>query len=333
MTGRLDTAKMKRALIFGITGQDGSYLARYLLSKGYKVYGTSRGSVASKQRNLVDLGVKEEVSIKQVAITDFTQVFNSIKEVSPHEIYNTAGISSVGPSFEQPMETHQSIYLGTLNMLESIRLINKEMKFFSAGSSECFGDTKGDAADESTPFRPRNNPYGAAKAASFFQVANYRELYDLFCCTGILFNHESPLRPRQLVTKKIVVAACLAAGGSREKLHLGDLSIIRDWGWAPEYVEVMWLMLQQDRPDDFVIATGESNSLEVFVDRAFSCFGLDWREYVVIDKELFRPIDTKIFKANPAKAKRQLSWSAQFKMDDVIHMMIQAEQKLSSAKN
>lgn len=317
---------MRKAVVFGVTGQDGAYLAQFLLSKGYEVHGVSRGLVEPHLQNLIDLGIQEQVVVRHLSITDFYQVSGFISEVTPDEIYNVAGISSVSPSFERPKETHESIYLGTLNILESIRLADKPIKFFSAGSSECFGDTGGKLADERTPFRP-TSPYGVAKAASFWQVSNYRELFGLFACTGILTNHESPLRLGRFVTKKIVSAACRIAGGSEEKLNLGDLSIIRDWGWAPEYVEVMWLMLRQKKADDFVIATGESNSLQAFVAAAFSQLGLDWRDHVVLDKSLLRPVDTDTFRGDTTKAKKILSWSARFKMKNVISMMIQAEQQ------
>jgi GDPmannose 4,6-dehydratase len=213
--------------------------------------------------------------------------------------------------------------VGTLNLLEAIRFSGKPIKLYNACSGECFGDIA-DAADETTPFRPRS-PYAVAKAAAFWEVANYREAYDLLACSGILFNHESPLRPARFVTKKIVSAACRIAGGSREKLHLGNIAIQRDWGWAPDYVEAMWLMVQQAQPDDFVIATGESHSLEEFVDTAFAQVGLDWRDHVVIDPALFRPTEIAISRGNPRKSRETFGWQARYKMPEVVTLMVKDE--------
>ena len=224
------------------------------------------------------------------------------------------------------MTALESITTGTLNLLEAIRFLGKPIKFYNAGSSECFGDTGGQAADENTPFRPRS-PYGVAKAAAFWEVANYREAYNLFACSGILFNHESPLRPQRFVTQKIVSAACGIAAGRQEKLLLGNIDIERDWGWAPEYVEAMYLMLQHHEADDYAIATGISHKLEDFVATAFAEFKLDWREHVVIDESLFRPTDIALGKGNPTKAYQKLGWKAQYQMNDVVRMMIQAKAK------
>jgi GDPmannose 4,6-dehydratase len=244
-------------------------------------------------------------------------------KIEPDEVYNLAGQSSVGLSFEQPVETLESIATGTLNLLEAIRFTGAPIRFYNAGSSECFGDIGDRAADEMTPFRPRS-PYAVAKAAAFWEVANYREAYGLFACSGILFNHESPLRPQRFVTQKIVAAACQIAQGSSQQLHLGNLSIVRDWGWAPEYVEAMYLMLQQETPDDYAIATGESYSLEEFVAQAFAAVGLNWHEHVVTDSSLLRPTDLAISRGNPAKAKKKLGWQAQYKMQDIVRMMVEA---------
>ncbi|MCS6791575.1 MAG: GDP-mannose 4,6-dehydratase [Oscillatoriaceae bacterium SKYG93] len=314
---------MKKALICGISGQDGAYLAKLLLSKGYIVCGTSRDAEISSFRNLLRLGIREEVKLESMSLTDFRSVLQVLTKIQPDEVYNLAGQSSVGLSFEQPVETLESIATGTLNLLEAIRFTGGHVKLYNAGSSECFGDTGDKAADENTPFRPRS-PYAVAKAAAFWEVANYREAYGLFACSGILYNHESPLRPERFVTQKIVAAACRIARGSKEKLHLGDISVKRDWGWAPEYVEAMYLMLQQEQPDDYVIATGESHSLEEFVATAFSYVGLDWREHVVTDTSLYRPTDIACGRGNPAKAKEKLGWQAKYKMHDVVRMMIEA---------
>ena len=314
---------MKKALICGISGQDGSYLAKLLLEKGYFVCGTSRDAQVSSFRNLLRLGIREKVKYESLVPTDFRSVLQVISKVQPDEIYNLAGQTSVGLSFEQPVETLESIATGTLNFLEAIRFIGAPIKFYNAGSSECFGDLGDRPADENTPFRPRS-PYAVAKSTAFWQVANYREAYDIFACSGILFNHESPLRPTRFVTQKIVAAACAIAKGSQAKLHLGNISVKRDWGWAPEYVEAMYLMLQQDQPDDYVIATGQSYALKEFVIEAFHCAGLNWQDHVVTDNSLLRPTDLAVSKGNPHKAKEKLGWQAQYKMPDVVRMMVEA---------
>lgn len=320
---------MKKALICGISGQDGAYLARLLLGKGYDVHGTARDAQMSSFSNLHQLGIREQVTVHSMAINDFRSVLQVLAKVQPDEIYNLAGQSSVGLSFDQPVETLESISVGTLNLLEAIRFIGQSMKLYSAGSSECFGNTGGEPADENTPFRPRS-PYAIAKATAFWEVANYREAYHLFACTGILFNHESPLRPERFVTRKIVKAACRIAAGSGEKLHLGNISIARDWGWAPEYVEAMWLMLQQGNPDDYVVATGETHMLEDFVAEAFCCLDLDWREHITCDQTLLRPSEIMVSRGNPAKASSLIGWQASYKMRDVVRMMIDEECSLMS---
>jgi GDPmannose 4,6-dehydratase len=314
----------KKALICGISGQDGAYLARLLLQNGYLVCGTSRDAQMSSFRNLVRLGIRDQVRLESVALNDFRSVLQVLLKIEPDEVYNLAGQSSVGLSFEQPVETLESIATGTLNLLEAIRFTGAPIKFYNAGSSECFGDIGGQAADENTPFRPRS-PYAVAKSAAFWEVANYREAYGLFACSGILFNHESPLRPERFVTQKIISAACSIAQGSPEQLQLGNISIQRDWGWAPEYVEAMYLMLQQPEPDDYVIATGESCALEAFVAEAFACVGLDWQNHVITDASLLRPTDITISRGNPTKAREKLGWQAQSKMPDIVRMMIEAK--------
>jgi len=314
---------MKKALICGISGQDGAYLAEFLLKKGYIVCGTSRDAQMSSFQKLVRLGIRENIKLESMALSDFRSVIQVIKKIKPDEIYNLAGQSSVGLSFEQPVETMESISLGTLNLLEAIRFIDLPIKFYNAGSGEFFGNTI-EPADENTPFRPRS-PYAVAKATAFWEVTNYRESYDIFACSGILFNHESPLRPERFVTRKIVAAACKIKNGSKEKLCLGNISVQRDWGWAPEYVEAMWLMLQQDQADDYIIATGQTYRLEDFVSEAFRLVGLDWKDHVFIDKSLLRPTDLAVGKANPIKAKEKLGWVAKYKMPDVVNMMIDEE--------
>lgn len=313
-----------KALICGISGQDGTYLARFLLEKGYEVFGSSRDAQVSSFEKLVRMGIRDQVRLISIALSDFRSVFQALIRIQPDEIYNLAGQSSVGLSFEQPVETMESITIGTLNFLEAIRYLQKRVKFYNAGSSECFGDTREQAAVETTPFRPRS-PYAVAKASAYWTVANYREAYDLFASTGILFNHESPLRPERFVTKKIVSAACRIALGGDSRLRLGNVKVVRDWGWAPEYVEAMWKMLQLDHPDDFVIATGQSYTLEEFVEVAFSEVGLDWHDHVMIDNDLLRPADLAISKGNPEKAWQKLGWRAKLRMPDVVKLMVRAE--------
>lgn len=314
----------RKALICGISGQDGAYLAKVLLNEGYRVWGTARDAQIAQFQNLTRLGIKESIGFESMALNDFRSVLQVVNKIKPDEIYNLAGQSSVGLSFQQPVETLESISVGTLNLLEVIRFLDFPVRFYNAGSSECFGNTLGEPADETTPFRPRS-PYAVAKAAAFWEVANYREAYGLFACSGILFNHESPLRAERFVTRKIVSTASRIARGSTEKLCLGDIGIARDWGWAPEYVEAMWLMLQQPAPDDFVIATGETNRLDEFVEQAFSCFGLNWQDYVELDPTLQRPSEIMISQARPEKALKLLKWEAKCKMRDVVAKMVAAE--------
>jgi GDPmannose 4,6-dehydratase len=313
-----------KALICGVSGQDGAYLAQLLLDKGYEVYGTSRDAQIASFSNLGALGIRDRIALVSVSLTDFRSVLQALVKIAPDELYNLAGQSSVGLSFEQPVETLESIATGTLNLLEAIRFIGRPIRLYNAGSGECFGDTGTSPADEKTPFRP-TSPYAVAKAAAFWEVANYREAYGLYACSGILFNHESPLRPERFVTKKIVGAAARIAQGSGEKLRLGNTAVIRDWGWAPEYVEAMWLMLQQHVPEDYVIATGVSNPLSAFVEAAFACAGLDAREHVVSDDALLRPADFLTGRANPSKAREDLGWTATNQMKDVVRLMMHAQ--------
>src|SRR3989344_5744649 len=316
----------KIALICGISGQDGAYLAHLLLDKGYKVCGSSRNAQASSFHNLTYLGIREQVETVSMSLVDLRNVREVLMKVQPDEVYNLAGQSSVGLSFEQPIETIESIVMGALNLREAVRSTDKPIKLYNACSGECFGDMDGEFATESSPFRPRS-PYAVAKAAAFWELAGYREAYGLHACSGILFNHESPLRPERFVTRKIVASAARIAAGTKEKLQLGNLAIRRDWGWAPEYAAAMWLMLQQARPEDFIISTGESHSLEEFVETTFDYLDLDWRDHVIVDRALFRPTDISVAQGNPTQAKKKLGWGAKTKMKQVIGLMLQAEQK------
>ena len=310
----------KKALIIGITGQDGAYLAKHLLSKGYEVTGSSRDVMASSFNNLNALGIRSQVKLISVSINDFRSVFNAIQQSDPDEIYNLAGQTSVGLSFDQPVEAIESIAIGTLNILEVIRLLNKPVRFYNAGSSECFGDTGDKPANEESPFAPCS-PYAVAKSTAKWLINSYRESYGLYACTGILFNHESPLRPERFVTQKIIAGAAKIKAGQLDKLQLGNLDISRDWGWAPEYVQAMWLMMQLDKPDDFVIATGRKESLKYFVAKSFEYFDLDWQKYVEIEPSFFRPNEIHSSVGNPEKAIKVLGWNKPTDIDGVIKMM------------
>ncbi|MBU3590694.1 GDP-mannose 4,6-dehydratase [Polynucleobacter sp. 78F-HAINBA] len=313
----------RTALICGVSGQDGSYLAQLLLDKGYVVFGTSRDVQGSSFSNHQKLGIQDQISYISMVPEDFRSVLVALRKGNPDEIYYLAGQSSVGLSFEQPAETIQSITLGTLNILEGCRMMDKSIKIYHAGSGECFGDTHGEPANENTAFYPMS-PYAVAKTSAYWLVNNYRDAYGLFACTGILFNHESPLRPERFVTQKIIRAVKRIAEGSKEKLKLGRLDIARDWGWAPEYVEAMWLMLQQDKPEDYVIATGTTITLEEFVKVAFEQANLNWKDHVIQDPSLFRPTDLAVGRADPGKAQKALAWESSTKGVEVVKSMYQS---------
>ena len=310
----------KISLIFGISGQDGAFLSKLLISKGYKVHGTSRDAEMNNFSSLIELEIKDFIEFHSVSLTDFRNVLQVIEKVSPNEIYNLAGQSSVGLSFEQPLETLESIAIATINILESMRFIGGNYLFYNATSSESYGDTGGLPANEKTPFNPKS-PYGVAKASAFWQVSNYRESYGLFACSGIMFNHESNLRPQRFVTRKICKAAARIALGSKEILKLGDISIKRDWGWAPEYVEAMWKILQQKDPEDFVIATGHLSTLKEFISYAFSALNLNWENYVTSNPELYRPSEIRSVYGSPKKANTKLNWRAEKLMPEVANLM------------
>jgi GDPmannose 4,6-dehydratase len=314
----------RTALIFGITGQDGAYLAHHLIARNIEVHGTSRDREGTSLSNLRRLGICDQVTLHSANLNDFRSVARTIQTVQPAHIYNLAAQASVGLSFELPVETIDSVMHGTINIMEAIRFIGLEARFYHAASSECFGNTSEGPADETTPFRPRS-PYAVAKAAAFWAVANYREAYKLFACSGILFNHESPLRPARYVTQKIVRGAADIAEGKAAQLSLGRLDISRDWGWAPEYADAMTRMLSQDTPDDFVIATGTTTTLQDFVAAAFAAFGLDWTQHVEIDQRLFRPADIVVSRGNAAKAARVLKWTPTVKMPALVNRLVEGE--------
>ena len=313
-----------KALICGVGGQDGAYLAQLLLGKGYEVWGTSRDAQVASFDNLLHLGIRQRVTTRSMAPKDFRSVMTVLYDCEPDEIYLLSAQSSVGLSFEQPAETLESISIGTLNLMEAMRLLKRPVRMYHASSSECFGHVGTVPANEDTPFAPRS-PYAVAKASAHWLVQNYREAYALYVCNGILFNHESPLRPARFVTRKIVAAAARIAAGSAERLSLGRLDIVRDWGWAPEYVRAMWQMLQQDSPRDFVIATGEAHSLQQFVAAAFAAAGLDWERHVDSDARLFRPTDIAWSQGDATRAAEELGWRAECHMGEVVQRMLAAE--------
>lgn len=315
---------MKKVLICGVSGQDGAYLSKLLLDNNYDVFGGSRDASSNTFFNLKKLNILNKIKLVSINICDFRSTLQTIIKIKPDEIYNLSGQSSVGLSFEQPVETFESISIGTLNLLEAIRFSGLSIKLYNAGSSECFGESNGLPANEETPFKPRS-PYAIAKATAYWQVANYREAYNLYACTGILFNHESPLRSSRFVTKKIISTACEISMGKDVKLNLGNIDIMRDWGWAPDYVEAMWLMLQNIQPVDFVIATGTTNSLRDFIKHTFEELNLNWEEHVISDQTLLRPTDLMNGSANPTKAKDILNWKSKFGLKEIIHEMIKYE--------
>lgn len=316
----------RSALVFGISGQDGSLLARLLLELGYEVHGTSRDAQIASFGNLTRLSIQDQVRLHSAVPTDFRSVLQVLTDSNPDEIYFLAGQSSVGLSFQQPVETLESIALGTLNLLEAIRFSGSRARLYNAASGECFGERSW-AADETAPFRPRS-PYAIAKASSFWTVANHREAYGIHACSGILFNHESPLRPERFVTRKVVATACRIAAGSDERLYLGNLAIERDWGWAPDYVAAMHAMLQLPEPQDLVIATGITHSLEMFISLVFATVGLDWREHVESDASLLRPTDLRRSFGDAARAEEMLGWRSELSLEEITRHLVDGERGL-----
>ena len=324
------TAAMKRALITGITGQDGSYLSKVLLDKGYKVYGIVRDATVSNLANLKYLGVDDRIELIPANLLDLSNVIRLLKRAKPDEIYNLAAQSSVAISFEQPIWTLEFNVLSTINFLEAMRILPSETKFYQASSSEMYGRVKTLPVDEETALHPVS-PYAISKATDHWLAIHYREAYGLFCSCGILFNHESVLRPHHFVTKKIIATAVRMKKGSQEKLRLGNIEIKRDWGYAPEYVKAMWLMLQQEYPDDYVIATSEAHSLREFIFHVFTCLGLNWEEHVIIDKSLMRPSDIEIIYGSPKKAEGKLGWEYHISFEKLIELLVREELEYEAA--
>ena len=321
----------KTALITGITGQDGAYLARLLLSKGYKVYGAFRRSSVLNLERLDYLGIRDYVELVPLDLLDTGNIIRVLQKTQPDEVYNLAAQSFVAVSFEQPVVTGEITGLGAVRVLEAIRTVNPKIKFYQASSSEMFGKVQAVPQSEKTPFSPRS-PYAAAKLYAHWMTVNYRESYGIFACSGILFNHESELRGLEFVTRKITDAVARVKHGLQKELRLGNLEAKRDWGYAPEYVEAMWLMLQQPEPDDYVIATGETHSVREFAEEAFACAGLDWRDYVVEDPALKRPADVELLVGDASKARQKLGWRPRTTFKELVRIMVEADLKRVAAQ-
>ncbi len=316
----------KTALITGITGQDGAYLTKLLLDKGYSVYGMHRRSSTVTTERLQYLAVDKQVELLDGDLTDFSSILHAIEQARPREFYNLAAQSFVHTSFKQPILTAQVTGVGVLNCLEAIRTIDPTIKFYQASTSEMFGKIRQQVQGEETPFHPRS-PYGAAKMYGYWITVNYRESYNMFACNGILFNHESPLRGLEFVTRKVTDAAARIKLGKQKELRLGNIDAKRDWGYAGDYVEAMWLMLQQDEPDDYVVATGRTTTVRDMCKIAFAHVGLNYENYVIIDPKFYRPAEVDVLLGNPAKAKAKLGWKPKTTLEELITMMVDADMK------
>ena len=325
-------AKRKRALITGITGQDGSYLTEFLLEKGYEVYGIIRRS-SSFNTNRID-HIYQDPHEKNIRLhlvhgdlQDASSLNRIIKTVKPDEVYNLGAQSHVRVSFDIPEFTSESVAMGTLRLLEAIRDSGVHTKFYQASSSEMFGKVREIPQKETTPFYPRS-PYAAAKVYAYWITVNYREAYKMFACNGILFNHESPRRGETFVTRKITQALARIKHGVQDKLFLGNLDAKRDWGFAGDYAEAMWLMLQQENPEDYVIATGRTHSVKEFLTEAFSYVGMDWQKYVKIDQRYFRPTEVDVLIGDASKARKKLKWKPKVTFKQLVRLMVDADMKL-----
>jgi len=313
---------MKRALITGITGQDGSYLAELLLEKGYKVYGIVRRTSTTNLERIAHL--EGEIELIYADLLDENSLIHALRVTQPDEVYNLASQSFVPASWSQPVLTGEFTALGVTRLLDAIRVVNPRIRFYQASSSEMFGATSEVPQNERTPFHPRS-PYGVAKLYGHWITINYRESYGMFACSGILFNHESPRRGLEFVTRKVTHAVARIKYGLQRELRLGNLEARRDWGYAKDYVEAMWLMLQQDEPDDYVIATGETHSVRELCELAFGYVGLDYRDYVVVDPSLLRPADVNLLVGDASKARARLGWEPKVRFEELIKMMVEAD--------
>jgi GDPmannose 4,6-dehydratase len=323
---------MKKAIITGVTGQDGSYLADWLLGRGYAVHGLVRRSSTENFERIAHL--EGRVTLHQADLLDQLSIIDVLRQVRPDEVYNLAAMSFVPTSWSQPVLTGEFTAIGVTRMLEAIRLLDpKGIRFYQASSSEMFGKVQETPQRETTPFYPRS-PYGVAKVYGHWITVNYRESYGMFCCSGILFNHESPRRGREFVTRKVTDGAARIKLGLAHELRLGNLDAKRDWGFAGDYVKAMWLMLQQDRADDYVIATGETHSVRELVEAAFGRVGLDCRPYVVEDPALRRPAEVDVLVGDAAKALRELGWRPEVSFPELVRMMVDADlERLASARS
>ncbi len=315
---------MKKALITGITGQDGSYLAEFLLEKGYKVSGIVRRSSTETCERIE--GIADQITLRQADLLDQLSLIEVIREEEPDEIYNLAAQSFVPTSWSQPVLTGEFTGLGVTKVLEGIRLVNPKIRMYQASSSEMFGKVQETPQTETTRFYPRS-PYGVAKVYGHWITINYRESYDIYACSGILFNHESPRRGREFVTRKVTEAVAKIKFGLQDKVKLGNLTAKRDWGFAGDYVKAMWLMLQQDEPDDFVIATGKTHTVQYLVETAFSCVDLNWEDHVEFDKAFERPAEVDLLIGDCSKAKKKLGWEPEVNFEELIQMMVEADLK------
>ena len=313
-----------RALITGITGQDGAYLASFLLNKGYKVYGTYRRLSTPNFWRLQYLNIFDKIDLIPAELSDQTSLVEAIKVSGPDELYNLAAQSFVGASFEQPINTGQVTGIGVTRILDAIRQINPKIKFYQASTSELYGGKNSFPQTEDTPFHPAS-PYAAAKLYGYWVTSIYRKGYGLFACNGILFNHESPLRGLEFVTRKISNGVARIALGLEKELKVGNIETKRDWGYAPEYVESMWLMLQQEEPGDYVIATNETHSVKEFILKAFNLVGLNWEKYVKSEKRLFRPLDVDLLRGDYAKARKKLGWQPKVRFDKLVEIMVKED--------
>lgn len=319
---RSSDSPVKRALITGITGQDGSYLAEFLLSKGYEVYGMVRRASTENFERIEH--IRHKIFLNQADLLDQLSLIELVKETKPDEVYNLASQSFVPTSWNQPALTGEFTALGVTKMLEAIKLVDPKIRFYQASSSEMFGNTPESPQNEKTPFYPRS-PYGVAKVYGHFITVNYRESYAMFCVSGILFNHESPRRGKEFVTRKITDAVARIKLKRADTLRLGNLEAKRDWGFAGDYVRAMWMMLQQPEPEDFVIATGQSHSVREFVELAFSCVGLDWRKHVAVDKKLIRPAEVNHLRGDARVAKKTLGWKPEVSFKELVELMVESD--------
>ena len=312
----------RRALITGITGQDGSYLAEFLLEKGYHVVGMVRRSSTESFERIAHL--RDRIEIREGDLLDQLSLITLLHHVDPHEVYNLAAQSFVPTSWEQPILTSEVTALGATRLLEAIRVVNRSIKFYQASSSEMFGKVRETPQSELTPFHPRS-PYGVAKTYAHYLTINYRESYGIFACSGILFNHESPRRGKQFVTRKVTDGVARITAGRARQLRLGNMDAKRDWGFAGDYVQAMWLMLQQPNADDYVVASGETHSVRELCQIAFSHAGLDWQEHVVVDPALVRPAEVDLLIGDASKARRVLGWAGKHSFRQLIEMMVDAD--------